>query len=155
MPLGSTVPWRRKHLASLRHLYAKAAPAAEILDAFEAALPQHALQLTDASIPTIRFLAERLRVTTPILISSELGLEARFRARFPEGAEPTLRIVAYLEALGATELVEGASGRDYFDVAALREPRPARSLPALRASALHATPRRLRLPPLGDRSAAL
>jgi hypothetical protein len=116
VPLDPAVPWQRKHLASLRHLYAKAAPAAEILDGLEAALPQHASRITDASTATIRFLAERLRIATPILVSSELGLEARFQARFPEGGGPTLRIVAYLEALGATELIEGASGRDYFDV---------------------------------------
>ena len=116
VPLDAAVPWQRKHLASLRHLYAKAAPAAEILDGLESAFPQDASRINDASFATIRFLAERLGVATPILVSSELGLEARFRAQFPEGGGPTLRIVAYLEALGATELIEGASGRDYFDV---------------------------------------
>ena len=115
--LAASVPWQRKHIASLRHLYAKAEPAVEQLDALEAALPDAAPRLADASLATIRFLAERLRIETPLLISSELGLEARFRARHPEGAGPTERIACYLEALGATELIEGASGRDYFDVA--------------------------------------
>ena len=114
--LDAAVPWQRKHLAKLRHLYAKAGPAAAIVDELEAALPQDVRGLKDVSLATTRFLAEKLGVTTPILVSSELGLEAGFRARFPDGGGPTLRIVAYLEALGATELIEGAVGRDYFDV---------------------------------------
>jgi len=117
VPLDPAVPWRRKHLATLRHLYADAPAGAELLDALERAWPERAERLPDASLPTIRFLAERLGIATPILLSSELGLEARYAERFPDRPGPTHRIVAYLEALGATELVEGAAGLDYFDVA--------------------------------------
>jgi hypothetical protein len=114
--LDPASPWPRKHLATLRHLYADA-PAAALLDALEAVLPAAADRLPAASLPTIRFLAERLGITTPILVSSELGLEARYGERFPERPSATHRIVAYMEALGATELVEGEAGRSYFDVA--------------------------------------
>lgn len=114
--LDPGVPWRRKHLATLRHLYAGATAGAELLDALEAALPENAARLPEASLPTIRLFAERFAITTPILLSSELGLEARYAARFPERPGPTHRIIAYLEALGATELVEGEAGRGYFDV---------------------------------------
>jgi hypothetical protein len=113
--LDPSVPWRRKHLATLRHLYANA-PGAALLDDLEAALPATAERLPAASLPAIRLLAERLGLATPILVSSELGLEARYASRFPERPGPTHRIVAYLEALGATELVEGEAGRSYFDV---------------------------------------
>jgi hypothetical protein len=115
--LDATVPWKRKHVAALRHLYAKAAPAPALIDALETVLPGDATRLVDASGATIRFLAERLGVATPILVSSELGLEARFRAQHGDAAGATERIAAYLEMLGATELVEGESGRAYFDVA--------------------------------------
>jgi hypothetical protein len=115
--LDRGVPWQRKHLAALRHLYAAAPAGGELLDALERALPAAAERLPDASLPTIRLLAERLGITTPILLSSELGLEARYAERFPEQPGPTQRIVAYLGALGATELVEGEAGRSYFDVA--------------------------------------
>jgi hypothetical protein len=117
VPLDPAVPWQRKHLATLRHLYADAPAGAALLDALEGALPERAEHLPDASLPTIRLLAERFGITTPILLSSDLGLEARYAERFPEKPGPTHRIVAYLEALGATELVEGEAGRDYFDVA--------------------------------------
>lgn len=115
--LDRAVPWQRKHVTTLRHLYAAAPGAGELLDALERALPDGAARLPDASLPTIRLLAEWLGIATPILLSSELGLEARYASRFPEQPGPTHRIVAYLEALGATELVEGEAGRSYFDVA--------------------------------------
>jgi hypothetical protein len=116
VPLDPMSPWKRKHVATLRHLYSRAEPAAPLLDALEAALPEAATRVPEASLATIRFLAERLGIETPILVSSELGLEARYAQRFPERPGPTHRIVAYMEALGATELVEGESGRSYFDV---------------------------------------
>jgi hypothetical protein len=114
--LDPVVPWRRKHLATLRHLYAGAPVGSDLLDALERALPEGGALLPAASLPTIRLFAERLGITTPILLSSELGLEARYAARFPERPGPTHRIIAYLEALGATELVEGEAGKSYFDV---------------------------------------
>ena len=108
--------WARKHLTTLRHLYARSPVAGPLLDGLEKVLDRAAERLPAVSIATIRWLAELLDVRTPLLVSSELGLEARYRARFPEQPGPTQRIVAYLEALGAQVLVEGAAGRAYFDV---------------------------------------
>lgn len=109
--------WARKHVATARHLYARSRAAAPVLDAFEQVLDPAATRLADVSIATIRWLAALLDVRTPVLISSELGLEARYRERFPDQPGPTHRIVAYLEALGARALLEGAAGRAYFDEA--------------------------------------
>jgi len=116
VPLAPEVPWRRKHLATLHHLYARSPQAGPRLDALEAALPEQAERLVDAALPSLRFLAERLGVATPILVSSELGLEARYRERFPDEPGASHRIAAYLEALGASELLEGETGRAYLDV---------------------------------------
>ena len=114
--LEPKAPWLRKHLTSVRHLYAQGVDVEESVEALEKRVPPGAERLVDATLPTIRFLAERLDLKTPILLSSELGLEARYRARYPERPGPTERIAAYLEALGAQELLEGAAGRAYFDV---------------------------------------
>ncbi len=114
--LDGEAPWARKHLATLRHAYGRSPHAPGLIDALEATLDPAAERLVDASIPSLRFIAERLRIETPILLSSELGLEARYRERFPEEPGPTHRIIAYMEALGASELVEGETGRSYFDV---------------------------------------
>lgn len=114
--LAPGAPWLRKHAATLRHLYARGVEVAETVGAFETALAEVAPGLGPTATATVRLLADRLGVETPILVSSELGLEARYEARFPDRPGPTRRIVAYLEALGADELLEGAAGRAYFDV---------------------------------------
>ena len=114
--LDANSGWARKHGTTVRHLYAKSPAAAPLLAALDELLDPDAKRLTDVSLATIRWLARLLDVRTPILVSSELGLEARYCDRFPEQPGPTHRIVAYLEALGAKELLEGAAGRAYFDV---------------------------------------
>ncbi len=119
--LDPDVPWRRKHAATLRHLYARGCEVEDLVAALETAVAGPAERMVDASIPTLRLIAQRLGITTPILLSSELGLEARYRARYPDRPEPTWRIASYLEDLGARSLLEGAAGRDYFDVPTFRE----------------------------------
>ncbi len=113
--LDPRVPWARKHAATLRHLYARGADAEETIGALEPVLSGAPHALGAVAVASLRFLAVRLGVETPLLLSSELGLEARYAGRFPGDPGPTHRIVAYLEALGADELLEGASGRSYFD----------------------------------------
>ena len=114
--LDPDVPWARKQAATLRHLYAKSPAAAPVIEAFEKVVDPSETRLSAVSLATVRWLADLLDVRTPILVSSELGLEARHRERFPDQTGPTRRIVSYLEAVGARELVEGAAGREYFDV---------------------------------------
>lgn len=114
--LDPRVPWARKHAATLRHLYARGVDVDEVVGAFENAMADAGDALAAAGVASLRLLAERFGIETPILISSDLGLEARYAERFPEQPGPTHRIIAYCEALGADELLEGASGRSYFDV---------------------------------------
>ena len=114
--LDPSVPWAAKHLETLRHFYARSPFAAPLLDALAPVLEAHAGRMVDVTVPSIRTLAARLGVTTPLVVSSELGLEARYRAEFPGDPGPTHRIIAFLKALGATRLLEGESGRSYLDV---------------------------------------
>lgn len=115
--LDRSVPWRSKHLRRLRHFYASGPETKAICEALEERLGPHPHALTDASIPTIQLIAELLDVRTPVLLSSELGLEHAYRQRYPDLPGPSHRIVAYMEALGARELLEGASGAAFIDAA--------------------------------------
>jgi WbqC-like protein family len=121
VPLDPTVPWARNHLTTLRHFYARSPFATEALAGLARVIERPAARMVDASIPVIHFLAERLQITTPLVVSSELGLERRYVEQFPNQPGPTHRIIAFMKALGARELLEGASGRAYLDVALCEE----------------------------------
>lgn len=114
--LDASVPWAPKHLKTLRHFYRRSVHARDLLAALERVLDGSATRLVDASTPVIRFFAERLRITTPLVVSSALGLERRYAEEFPDQPGPTHRIIAFMKALGARELLEGESGRTYLDV---------------------------------------
>lgn len=115
--LDPSVPWDAKHLETLRHFYARSPFAAELLEALARVLDGGARRLVDATLPVIRFLAERFGIRTPLVISSEAKLERAYAEQFPDQSGPTHRIIAFMKALGASELLEGESGRDYLDVA--------------------------------------
>jgi hypothetical protein len=116
VPLNRSVPWTRRHLETLRRFYARCAGARETLDDLERVLDPQAVRLVDVSLPSLRFLAERLDVRTPLILSSTQRLEAAYERMFPDRPGPTHRTIAYMRALGATELIEGESGQSYFDV---------------------------------------
>ncbi len=117
VPLDPAVPWARSHLKTLRHFYRRSPYAAETLAMLESILDGRAGRMVDASMPVLRWLVDQFRLTTPLLVSSELGLEQRYLEQFPEQPGPTHRIIAFLKALGARELFESESGQAYLDVA--------------------------------------
>jgi len=114
--LDAAVPWARTHLETLRHFYARSPFAAGLLAGLAPLLDPGARRLVDVTIPVLRWMAERLGLATPLLVSSALGLERRYRDSCPEAPGPTHRIIAFMKAVGASELLEGESGRSYLDV---------------------------------------
>jgi len=119
--LDAAVPWAREHAQRLRHFYGRSPFAPDLLAQLWSAVDEHAARMVDASIPIIRFLAARLGITTPLVVSSERGLERAYDARFPDRRGPTERIIAFMKALGASELLEGEAGREYIDLALCAE----------------------------------
>lgn len=115
--LDPSVPWVHDHLTTLRHFYAASRHAAPILAELAAVMRQDARRMTEASMPILRWLAEQLEITTPLVVSSEHQLERCYQERFPDQPGPTHRIIAFLAELGADELLEGESGQAYLDVA--------------------------------------
>jgi hypothetical protein len=114
--IDPSVPWARTHLRTLRQAYARSPFAAAEIDRLAPLLDPTATRLVDVALPTFFHLAERLGVTTPVVVSSEARLEERYVEEHPDRPGPTHRIISFLRALGADELLEGASGRSYLDV---------------------------------------
>jgi hypothetical protein len=114
--IDRAVPWARTHLETIRHFYARSPFADAVVRELDAVLDPDASRLVDVSIPILRRLAALLGIETPLLLSSALGLEARYRETFPDTPSPTHRIIAFMKAVDATDLLEGESGRSYLDV---------------------------------------
>jgi hypothetical protein len=113
-------PWRRTHLRSLQQAYARSRFAAEEIAALGEHLPEHPARLVDVVLPSLDHLIERLAISTPVVRASDAGLEEAYDAMFPGRPGPSHQIVAYLTALGADQLLEGASGAAFLDVELLR-----------------------------------
>ena len=106
--LNDDVPWRQKHRQTLLTNYRKAAFWERESDAIESLYAGGESSLRDVSVATIRWLAERLGVTTPLQLTSDLPVEE---------TEPTQRLIELCRHVGAHTYLSGADGRNYLDVA--------------------------------------
>lgn len=119
--LDPAVPWAAEHAQRLHHFYGRSPFASDLLAQLWHEVDTGATRMVDASVPIIRFLAARFGITTPLVVSSERGLERAYEERFPDRRGPTERIIAFMQALGADELLEGEAGREYLDLALCAE----------------------------------
>jgi len=69
--------WRRKPLASLKTSYAKAPFFGEHLDVIEEMFSGEFEKLVDLNLMIIHYLKKQLRIDTPIVLQSDLGISAR------------------------------------------------------------------------------
>lgn len=116
VPIDTSVPWVRSHLATLRNFYAGSPFAPDLLRALASVLDAGATRMVEATMPALRLLADLLGVRTPLVVSSEARLERSYEEQFPDRPGPTHRIIAFMKKLGATELLEGESGQSYLDL---------------------------------------
>ncbi len=114
--LSPHVAWAEHHLQVLHHFYRRSSHAPALLDELAQRLARHAERLVDVTVPLLFFLRDLLGIRTPLLVSSELGLEKAYLEMFGADLGPTQRIIAFLKTLGATHLLQGQSGRAYLDV---------------------------------------
>ena len=66
--------WRRKHLASLKTSYAKAPYFREHLDLVEEMFSAKFEKLVDLNLMIIQYLKRHLRIDTPLIVQSDLGV---------------------------------------------------------------------------------
>jgi hypothetical protein len=69
--------WRKKHLASLKTSYANAPYYTEHLDVAEEMFSGKFEKLVDLNLMTIRYLIKHLRIDTPLILQSDLGVSAK------------------------------------------------------------------------------
>jgi WbqC-like protein family len=103
--IDARTPWRRKHLDSIRHAYARA-PHFKATHAFlENILEIDTPLLADLTIATTTEIARHIGLQTQFMRSSQFGL----------GGNKTQRLVDLLKELGADRYLSGASAKSYID----------------------------------------
>ncbi len=69
--------WRKKHLASLKTSYANAPYFREHLDVVEEMFSGRFEKLVDLNLMIIHYLKKHLRIVTPLILESDLGISAK------------------------------------------------------------------------------
>jgi hypothetical protein len=97
--------WGKKHLATVRQLYAKAPFFSEYFPTLETIWQRPWTRLLDLNLVLITLVAEWLELEPDLILSSSLGCG---------NDDPTGRLVDICRHLEADIFYEGASGRDYL-----------------------------------------
>jgi len=69
--------WRKKHLASVKTSYANAPYFREHLDVVEEMFSARFEKLVDLNLMIIQYLKKHLRINTPLILESDLGISAK------------------------------------------------------------------------------
>jgi hypothetical protein len=97
--------WRQKHWNSLQLNYKYAPYFDYYADFFERLYQKEWIFLVDLNIELIEFIRKALKITYPIILSSELDLSV----------DATERIVDMTKKTGCTKYLSGASGKKYLN----------------------------------------
>ena len=97
--------WQKKHFASLKTSYANAPYFMEHLDVVEEMFSGKLENLVDLNLMIIRYLKKHLRIDTPLILQSDLGISAR-------GNELLIEIC---RKVGASNYLAQAATKKYLD----------------------------------------
>ena len=101
--IAETEPWRDKHMASIRHAYAKRPFLAETLTFLEEVLATRG-GLAELNRSVIQTAAQRLDLTTEFVSASDLG----------QPGQRSDHLLAICRAVGATDYLSPLGSRDYM-----------------------------------------
>jgi hypothetical protein len=97
-------PWREKHLATIRHVYAGRPHLSEVIDLLEGAL-QVPARLSNLNFAIIASAAARLGLTTPMTMASAMNC----------GGRRSQHLLNICRAAGATEYLSTTGSREYLE----------------------------------------
>lgn len=104
--INNGTSWARKHIATIRHLYARAPFLSTYLPELADLLRGDWKRLVDLDVAVIQLMTRWLDIRRPVLRASELGVP---------GARNE-RLVALCRSVGATDYLSGDAARAYLDV---------------------------------------
>lgn len=101
----NSVPWRRKHLESLRQHYCKSPYFEKYFPAWQSLYEKQYRFLFDICLETIELINKELGIETPLLRSSEMN---------PSG-DKAQKLLSICRELGATHYLSGEAGGNYIE----------------------------------------
>lgn len=102
--------WKIKHLNLIKSSYNKFPFFEEVYSDFKELYSREYLNLADLNITILKYIAEKLKITTPMIFSSDLQIKASGTKRLIEIAE-TLNADIYLTGMGSKDYLE----ENFFD----------------------------------------
>ncbi len=103
--------WKEKHLASLKHAYAKAPYFRDHLKFVEGMFLTKFDRLLDMNLTVIKHLMGSLRIDTKVMLLSELGI----------GARGDQLLIEICERIGASHFLAQGAAQKYLDTNLFRE----------------------------------
>lgn len=104
--IDERTPWRRKHLASIRHAYARASHYDQFDEHIVTLFDDGGDSLSEVAIHSVMLLARAFAISTPTVRSSELSLTG----------DRNTRLLAICRHFGADEYLSGVAAQSYLDV---------------------------------------
>jgi hypothetical protein len=108
VPVAGTQPWAARHRRAIEHAYAGAPYLARHRAALERFYAEPWERLTPLALASAEWLARAIGVTPPVRRASSLG---------PMPDEPTERLIAICDAVGADTYLAGRDGATYMNLA--------------------------------------
>jgi hypothetical protein len=103
--LDNDQDWKRKHLSTIQHAYAKAPCFDEIFPAIETIYKRASDLMIDLNVNLLKFASERLGISVPTVLASEFEVNGR----------GTTRLVELTKMFNAKVYLTGTGARDYLD----------------------------------------
>ena len=104
--INSSVPWQEKHIKAITQNYSKSPFLRRYSEDLFAILDRPWRLLVDLDIQLINWLVRELGISTPMVLSSSLGVQGSGVAR----------LISIIQYLGGNRFYEGSAGRNYIDV---------------------------------------
>lgn len=107
--------WRKSHWGAISSAYGRAPYFREHAQFFQKVYAAQWDNLVELDTKTIKYISSQLGLTTPIYLSSELGIEKEF-LKYHKGRDTkNARILFLMKFLNGRVFYEGWAGKDYID----------------------------------------
>jgi hypothetical protein len=104
--INSSAPWAKKHIKAITQNYSKSPFLGRYSEELFGILNQPWRLLVDLDVALINWLVEQLGISTPMVLSSTLGVQG-------SGAQ---RLISVIQSVNGDQFYEGSAGRNYIDV---------------------------------------